>query len=66
MQDATANGSGQATLEIWPGLRESLIDNTALVSTNAKGIWRLTSNVREWTLNIGQVYGLGIAAVEAL
>jgi hypothetical protein len=66
MQDATANGSGQATLEIWPGLREALSDNTALVSSNTKGIWRLTSNVREWTLNIGQVYGLGIAAVEAL
>ena len=66
VQDATANGSGQATLEIWPGLRETLTDNTALVSSNAKGIWRLADNVREWSISVGQIYGLRLAAVEAL
>jgi hypothetical protein len=66
VQDATANGSGQATLEIWPALRELQADNAQLVSANTKGIWRLASNEREWSMSVGQIYGLSLKAIEAL
>jgi hypothetical protein len=66
VQDATANGSGQATIEIWPALRELQADNAQLISANAKGIWRLASNEREWTINVGQIFGLSLKAIEAL
>lgn len=66
VQDATANGSGVLTLEIWPGLRASLADNASLDITSPVGVWRLASNVREWTIGLARMYGLRFSAVEAL
>lgn len=66
VQDATANGSGQLVLEIWPRLRASPADNAPLTITSAKGIWRLASNTREWSIGLAQIYGIRFAAVEAL
>lgn len=66
LSTATANGSGQVTLDIWPNLREALVDNSAVVSTNALGVFRLASNARSWDLQLAQIYGLRFAAVEAL
>lgn len=63
---ATANGSGQVTLDIWPHLRESLLDNAAVVSSNATGTFRLASNTRAWDVELAQVYGIRFSAVEAL
>lgn len=62
----TANGSGQVTLDIWPRLRSSPADNAAVTIASAKGIWRLASNTREWSLERAQKYGLAFSAVEAL
>jgi hypothetical protein len=47
VQDANSNGSGEATLEIFPGLRSSPADNAALTITNPKGLFRLASPVPE-------------------
>lgn len=62
----TANGSGQATLDIWPRLRAAPADNAAVTIASPKGLWRLTSNVREWSIDIAQIYGLNFSCVEAL
>lgn len=66
LQDFTANGSGQATIEIWPALRDALSDNAAFVTTEPKGIWRLGSNERTWDVGRALIYGLRFACVEAL
>lgn len=39
-QDATSNGSGQVTIDIWPSLRGH-VDNSSIVVSNPKGIFRL-------------------------
>lgn len=66
LSDVTADGSGLATIDIWPNLREGLADNAAIVTSNAVGTFRLASNAVEWDIGIARVYGLRFAAVEAL
>lgn len=63
--DFTANGSGQATIEIYPSLRTALADNAPLVTSSAKGLWRLASNSRDWSIGIAKMYGLHFGCVEA-
>ena len=41
MTDVDADGSGNATLDIWPGLRESPADNTPIITSNAQGVFKL-------------------------
>jgi hypothetical protein len=64
--DTTANGSGEAVLDLWPNLREALSDNAAVVTSNAVGLFRLAANSRSWDIGLAQIYGLRFAAVEAL
>jgi hypothetical protein len=66
-KDFTANGSGQvAALEIWPPLRSSPADNAPLTLSSPMGLWRLKSNVREWSIELAAIYGLDFSLVEAL
>jgi hypothetical protein len=65
VQDFTADGGGLASVEIWPRLRTSLADNAPIVTASPKGLWRLASNARGWSLDIGQIYGLRFSAIEA-
>ena len=66
VQDATASGGGTLTLEIWPGLRATLADNATLDTSSPVGLWRLASNVREYSISLARIYGLRFSCVEAL
>lgn len=66
MQGFTANGSGQATLDIFPRLRASPVDNAGIILANAKGIWRLASNDTDWSIDVAISYGLKFSGVEAI
>lgn len=66
LQDATANGSGQAALTIWPSLRASPDDNAPLVTSSAKGLFRMTSNDMSWSTDQVSNYGLNFSCIEAL
>jgi hypothetical protein len=63
---ATANGSGAATLEIWPGIRTAPANGATIVTASPRGRWRLASRQREWSLEIAQIYGLSFSAIEAI
>jgi hypothetical protein len=65
VKDFVANGSGQATVEIWPRLKVALADNAPIVTSSPKGIWRLSSNEQQWTLKAAQMYGMTFACREA-
>ncbi|MFG6535560.1 hypothetical protein ACGYK5_17180 [Sulfitobacter sp. 1A16787] len=57
--------AGSGTLEIWPALRRDR--SGAAVTLNApKGNFRLASNVATWSVDQVAIYGLTIAAEEAL
>jgi len=66
LEDADTNGSGEATLNLWPDLRSSPTNDAAVVVTNAKGVFRLNSNEANWDINNAGFYSISFAAVEAL
>lgn len=67
--DVNSDGSGAASIPIWPRLRTSPTDNAPLVLDAPKTVFRLTSNLREWQMSPGggsPLYGLAFGAEEAL
>jgi hypothetical protein len=66
LEDVDTNGSGEATLNIYPALRSSPTDGSTVVVSDAKGVFRLTSNEMGWDVGLANFYGVTLAAVEAL
>ena len=60
----TGTGSA-ADLEIWPALRVARSSATATIS-NAKGLFRLSSNEQAWSINEASIYGITFGAMEAI
>lgn len=63
--DANSNGSGQATLTLWPRLRSSPADNAAVIISSPMGRFMLASDV-DWSIDEMKLYGLSFDAVEDL
>jgi hypothetical protein len=57
--------NGNGTLEVWPAIRK---DRTAVaaVLTNAKGVFRLSSNQQSWSINDTSSYGIQFECMEAI
>ena len=66
LTDVGSDGGGNATFDIWPRLRESPDDLDPLVTTNSKGTFRLTDNVRPWSENLPNYYAFSFVAMEAI
>lgn len=66
MVDANSDGSGNATLDIWPRLRAATVDNEAITVRSCRGIFRLASNEMPWQHKVGQIIELSFSAVEAI
>lgn len=60
-----ASGSGTASLEIFPRLRESPANGSRLKTSNAQGLFSLTSDASGWDVDKAKLYGVGITAREA-
>jgi hypothetical protein len=63
---ANADGGGDLTLSIWPQLRESPTDSTAITLNNTKGLFRLKANPRKYSQLVNRTYGLQFEIREAL
>lgn len=57
--------TNSGTMEIWPALRETVSSASASVS-NTQGVFRLNSNMSEWSINNASAYGLSFSAVEVI
>lgn len=67
LQDVDSDGSGLATLDIFPKLREAYTDGTTIVTAAPKGLWRLTSNAQEViNIDVTKTYAINFEAVEVL
>jgi hypothetical protein len=44
LADANSNGSGDSTLSLFPRIRTAFADNTAILTANPTGIWRLADD----------------------
>ena len=52
LDNANADSSGKAVLNIYPSLRESPADGTSIVTTATKGLWRLATNKRGYSKDV--------------
>lgn len=66
LTDANSDGSGNATLDIFPNLRETLSDGAAIDLTNPQGTFRLLSNTTSWSVDQAKTYGISFSLVEAI
>lgn len=66
LADANSDGSGNATFDIWPTIRVSPSNGSAVVVTNPKGTWRLLFPDVEWTVGLERVYEFTLSATEAV
>lgn len=65
-QDATADGSGNATLSIEPALRTSPSNGDAVVLSSPLGQWRLTSDDVGVVVGAPGLYAVSLSCMEAL
>ena len=63
LADANSDGSGNATFDIFPAINTAVADNSELVVSSAKGLFRLASNEMGFDLQQAQNYGIAFSAV---
>lgn len=61
-----SDASGYITVDIWPRLRQDHVNNTPVVTSNPRGIWRLANTEFQWGVNEALAYDLSFSAVEAI
>jgi hypothetical protein len=66
LADANSDGGGNVTLDIWPHIRIAPADNAAVTVSNAKGLFRLSSNDQGFSINESAIYGMTFGAMEAV
>lgn len=66
LDDVDSDGSGNATLDLWPNLRSSPSDDAAIVVSDCKSVFRLSTNVTEINVDQTSLYGVTFGALEAL
>jgi hypothetical protein len=66
LTDTDTDGSGTATVDVWPNVRTTIADNAPITVESAKGIFRLASNETSWSVNEASIYGITFGAMEAL
>lgn len=59
-----ADQTGNGTLEIWPALRETVVDQ-AVILNNPVGTFRLMNDEPSWSVNSASFYGIDFSAMEA-
>lgn len=65
LTDTDSDGSGEATVDIWPDLRGSPADNQPVITENTVGVFRLSSPNTSWSISNISSYGIEFNAVEA-
>lgn len=64
--DADTDGSGNATLTLWPNVRTAPANGSTVTVQSAKGRWRLAGNDSEWSVNEASIYGISFSAMETI
>lgn len=62
--DVNADGSGKATVPIWPSIREVPTDGGAVITTNPLGLMSLAENDRGWSAEETRLTSISFAIQE--
>jgi hypothetical protein len=66
LNDVDTDGTGSATVDVWPNVRTSIADGAAVTVQSAQGIFRLASNEQSFSINEASIYGITFGAIEAV
>ena len=66
LQDADADASGNATVNVWPPIRQVHAVNAPVITSNARGIFALDANAVEFTRGVNGLNGAILRAVEVV
>ena len=66
LQDVDSNASGEATLDLYPSVRSAPDDGVTVIVSNTKGVFRLSSNETQWSINEIIHFGITFSAMEAV
>lgn len=66
LNNVDSNALGQATLDIWPGIRITVGDNAVVGVYGARGLFRLASSYHEWNIDNESKYSISFEAVEVI
>lgn len=67
LEDIVSDGSGNATISLYPRLRESPEDNYLIITEGATGIFRLSSNdVDVYSIGMERTYDVSFSAFEVI
>lgn len=66
LTNANSDGSGLASLDIWPRLRSSPANLSSVVINNTKGLFRLEDSETQWGVDKEGLYDFALTAVEAI
>ncbi len=56
--------NSSSSVDLFPVLRKSYTGGTSIVRTNAKGVFRLTQQATEWSIDLASIYGVSFGIVE--
>lgn len=65
LTDTDADGSGNATVEIFPRIRTAHADEASVTTSNTKGIWRLKPGIVSWSSGPDGLVNMSFEAIEA-
>lgn len=64
--DVNSDSSGNATLDLWPRLRETVANDDEIVVVAPKGLFRMLSSEWQWSEQPGGLFSLAFEIAEAL
>lgn len=63
--EVDSDSAGKAQISIYPSLRETPADGTAITLVNCKGVFRLSGNKRQWHATADKLIQTGFSCTEA-
>jgi len=66
LTDVDTDGTGSATVDVWPNVRTTIADNASVIVESTQGIFRLVSNEQAYSINEASIYGISFGAIEAI
>ncbi len=58
VNNVDTNGSGHADVTIWPSVNTALVNNSTVIVDDVKGLFRMSSNRRDWSLSGAADFGV--------
>lgn len=66
LTDTNTDNNGNCTVDLWPHIRTAPSNQASIITSSAKGLFRLVSNETSWSVNQASVYGITFGAVEVI